>query len=216
MEASTFVTRRFVLEAFKSPSGSIIPTLLIGDNLFVDKMRVGSRGDVIVFPLPEHPEDDFIKRVAATAGDRIEFEDSHPILNGVRVPSCRLGAWSYEDDLQHEGDLFVESIDGHTYLAFYDRTLPSHGHQGPWTVKPGEVFVIGDNRNNAHDSRVWYGGRGGGVPVATVSGVPFVVWLSVADTGVVDWSRVGDPILPGSAASLAPELARCLDTFRAR
>jgi signal peptidase I len=220
---SGLLHRRFVVEAFKIPAASMMPTLRVGDHLFVDKISAWQRGNVVVFPFPEHPNQDFIKRVLAVGGDRIEFDHSHPILNGTPIPSCKVGSFYYDDPdgaVRHQGDLFVESLDGHAYFAFYDRRAePFPERQGPWTVKPGEVFVIGDNRNNSHDSRMWYGGEGGGVPKGTIKGVAAVVWMSVNDQGE-DWNRMGmlvdDLSLPPAFASLAGEVARCRAELRGK
>src|SRR5947209_20528146 len=81
-------------------------------------------------------------------------------------------------------------------------------------AKPGEVWVMGDNRNNSHDSRMWFGGRGGGVPFENIRGRALFVWLSVSDNGM-DWSREGAPVmgrprLPPAAKGLEPQLALCL------
>jgi signal peptidase I len=215
---AALLVRAFLLEAFKIPSGSMIPTLAIGDHLFVDKARRNpGRGDVIVFPSPEHPDQAFVKRVIALPGDRIEFDHSHPILNGVPVSSCKVGSYSYEDrtdpDSKHDGDLFVERVDAHLFFALYDHAAAGADHQGPWTVGPGEVFVLGDNRLNSYDSRMWLGGKGGGLPTSTVLGIPFAVWLSIEDDGV-DWTRTGAPLddlgLPRDGAALAPEVKRCV------
>jgi signal peptidase I len=233
--AVAFALRAFVIEAFKIPSGSMIPTLMIGDHIFVNKFSYGpaipyshsrvwtnmppQRGDVIVFAFPEHPEQDFIKRVVAVGGDKLEARNGHPIINGWEVPSCRVGLWSYNDYdspiSHHEGDLFVEYLGHESYLTFYDRAsgmFPEY--QGPFYAKPGEVWVMGDNRNNSHDSRMWFGGQGGGVPFENIRGRALFVWLSMSDSGV-DWSREGAPVmgrprLPPSAAGLEPQFEQCL------
>ncbi|MCU0658856.1 MAG: signal peptidase I, partial [Polyangiaceae bacterium] len=101
--AVALLLRVFLVEAFKIPSGSMIPTLQVGDHIFVNKLAYGPlvpwartrlfprmpprRGDVIVFEFPENREQDFIKRVIAIPGDKLEVRDSHPYLNGWRVPS---------------------------------------------------------------------------------------------------------------------------------
>jgi signal peptidase I len=233
--AVAFALRAFVIEAFKIPSGSMIPTLMIGDHIFVNKFIYGpavpftharlwtsmppSRGDVMVFEFPEHPEQDFIKRVIAIEGDKLEARSGHPIINGWEVPSCRVGSWAYSDYdapiARHEGELFVEYLGGESFLTFYDHSsgmFPEY--QGPYFAKKGEVWVMGDNRNNSHDSRMWFGGQGGGVPFDNIKGRALFVWLSYSDNGI-DWSREGAPVmgrprLPPSALALLPEFERCL------
>jgi signal peptidase I len=233
--AVAFALRTFVVEAFKIPSGSMIPTLMVGDHIFVNKFSYGPaipythsrvwtsmpprRGDVIVFAFPEHPEQDFIKRVIAVEGDKLEARSGHPIINGWEVPSCRVGNYVYNDYdspiSRHEGDLYVEYLGDESYLTFYDRGgFPEV--QGPYFAKSGEVWVMGDNRNNSHDSRMWFGGRGGGVPFENIRGRALFVWLSVSDNGI-DWSREGAPVmgrprLPPPARALEPQLENCLRT----
>jgi signal peptidase I len=233
--AVALALRTFVVEAFKIPSGSMIPTLMVGDHIFVNKFIYGPaipfttarvwtnmpprRGDVMVFAFPEHPEQDFIKRVIAVPGDKLEARNGHPIVNGWEVPSCRLGTWSYSDYdspiARHEGDLYVEYLGDESFLTFYDHPsglFPEY--QGPFFVKPGEVWVMGDNRNNSHDSRMWFGGQGGGVPFENIKGRALFVWLSINE-GSFDASRLGAPVmgrprLPPSAHALEPQLAECL------
>jgi signal peptidase I len=233
--AVAFALRTFVVEAFKIPSGSMIPTLMVGDHIFVNKFSYGpaipftqsrvwtnmppKRGDVMVFAFPEHPEQDFIKRVIAVEGDTLEARSGHPIINGWEVPSCRVGEWSYSEYdspiSRHVGDLYLEYLGSESYLTFYDRASGySPDYQGPYTVKRGEAWVMGDNRNNSHDSRMWFGGQGGGVPFENIRGRALFVWLSVSESGL-DWSRLGAPVmgrprLPPSAKDLEPALERCL------
>jgi signal peptidase I len=232
--AVALALRTFVIEAFKIPSGSMIPTLMVGDHIFVNKFSYGPaipytnarvwtsmpprRGDVMVFAFPEHPEQDFIKRVIAIPGDRLEARNGHPIINGWEVPSCRVGAWTYSEydsPLRHEGDLFVEYLGKESFLTFYDRAAGAfQEYQGPYVAGEKEVWVMGDNRNNSHDSRMWFGGRGGGVPFDNIRGRALFVWLSVSDNGL-DWSREGAPVmglprLPPSASALQSQLDACL------
>ena len=233
--AVAMALRAFVVEAFKIPSGSMIPTLQVGDHIFVNKFVYGPaipwtdkrvwtsmpphRGDVMVFAFPEHPEQDFIKRVIALPGDRLEAKNGHPWLNGWEVPHCYVGVYSYTEFDQvnpsHEGDLFVEYLEDQSYVTLYDRSAGSFGDvQGPFYAQPGEVWVMGDNRNNSHDSRMWWGGRGGGVPFANIRGKALFVWLSITESGI-DWTRLGAPVmgrprLPTAMRSLEPALDKCL------
>ncbi len=227
--------RSFVVEAFKIPSGSMIPTLRVGDHIFVDKLRYGplvpfgtgrlysrmppARGDVVVFGFPERPEEDFIKRVIGHPGDTIEVFDGHPRINGWEVPHCHAGSFSYSDSdevwSRHEGELFVEFLGDNSYLALLDRAaLGAMDHQGPFTVKPSEFFVMGDNRNNSHDSRLWFGGRGGGVPFDLLKGHALFVWFSASSRGF-DASRIGTvvtghPRVEQANVELQSGIERCL------
>jgi signal peptidase I len=226
--------RAFVVEAFKIPSGSMIPTLQIGDHIFVNKFAYGpaipwthsrlwqsmppERADVMVFLYPEHTDQDFIKRVIALPGDELRVRSGHPILNGWEVPSCLVGTYSYaeqESQLKHEGDLFVEYLGDESYLTLYDHmSFGSAESQGPYYVKPGEVWVMGDNRNNSHDSRAWWNGQGGVVPFDFIKGRALFVWLSMSDSGV-DWSRLGAPVmgrprLPAAMKHLEPAMDKCM------
>lgn len=204
--------RAFVVEAFKIPSGSMIPTLQVGDHIFVNKFTYGpaipwshsrlwsrmppERGDVMVFAYPEHPDQDFIKRVIAQPGDKLEAKGGHPIINGWEVPSCSAGNYSYveqQDGVKHEGEVFVEFLEDEAYLTLYDKSSLQTEYQGPFYVKPNEVYVMGDNRNNSHDSRMWFGGTGGGVPYENIKGRALFVWLSVSES--IDWSRMFAPVM---------------------
>jgi signal peptidase I len=227
--------RTFVVEAFKIPSGSMIPTLRVGDHIFVDKLRYGpllpfgkgrlyarmppARGDVVVFGFPERPDEDFIKRVIGHPGDQIEVFDGHPRINGWDVPHCRAGTFTYSesDDVwgRHEGELDVEFLGENAYLVLHDRAaLGAADHQGPFTVKPGEFFVMGDNRNNSHDSRLWFGGRGGGVPFDLLKGHALFVWFSASSRGF-DASRIGTvvtghPRVEQASVELQAGIEKCL------
>jgi signal peptidase I len=213
------VVRVTLLEAFKIPSAGMAPTLLVGDHIFADKLvyrqRMPRRGEVMVFAFPEHTEQDFVKRVIALPGDTLEAHEGHPVINGWKVPSCRVGPWEYADDdepkLHHQGDVFVEFLGDAPYLTFYDASSPSYGEiQGPFHAKPGEVWVMGDNRNNSHDSRMWFGGQGGGVPRDLFRGRAVSIWLSTGAEGTRAGSSVDGAHLPTSMASLQPALDACL------
>ncbi len=224
--------RAVVVEAFKIPSGSMLPTLQIDDHIFVNKFIYGptvplvgtrvmssmppERGDVIVFefpdPDPSHEGDDFIKRVIALPGDTLEAEHGHPIINGWKVPSCLVGRYPFgrnDGAAASHGDLFVEFLGDVAYLAVYERSGDA-GYEGPFHVGANEVYVMGDNRHNSHDSRRWRGGAGAGVPYENIRGRAMSVWLP--------WSRFLVPVFgeepqlpPHMPAALHEGLERCLE-----
>lgn len=236
--------RMFVVEAFKIPSGSMLPTLQIQDHIFVNKFAYGPlvpgsptrvldrmpprRGDVVVFEFPYPPPgsrgDDYIKRVIAVEGDVFTVENGHPVINGWRVPSCRVGAYVYregEDPDDRRGVLYVEHLGESSYLTLYRNDADDLGGrevEGPYTVQTGEFWVLGDNRDNSSDSRAWRDGRGGGVPYPNVKGRAMFVWLSFDNAGRVPFERLfhrvmGAPILPkGAPPETLARIQECLAT----
>jgi len=213
------VTRALVMEAFKVPSGAMTPTIVVGDHLFVDKTvyrgRAPRRGEVFVFKYPEHPEQDFVKRAIAIGGDTLEVRGGHPFVNGWEVPSCLVGRyrWSDFDGAAHEGDLFVEYLEAEAYLVLLDSSAPGAERQGPYRVDPDETWVLGDNRNNSHDSRMWFGGVGAGVPRSHAKGRARTIWLSPIPSHQ-GADLAGDPVPP--SPELAAPLAKCLTTRPSR
>ncbi|UQA60123.1 signal peptidase I [Polyangium aurulentum] len=224
---------RLFVQAFRIPSGAMMPTLVVGDHIFATRGGgAPSRGDVVVYPFPENPAQAFIKRVLGMPGDTIELVGGRPIINGLLVPHCHVGAVSYEGRSQ---ELYIEYLDGRAYGVLHDvvseektcevdadcdvgmgcRAKICGEVQGPWRVPAGEVWMVGDNRNNSHDSRFWNGGRGGGVPIDTIIARAWLVWMSFGKGGGVVsdrvWARVDDgPVLPASASALKPALDKCL------
>lgn len=226
--------RAIVFEAFKIPSGSMLPTLQIGDHIFVSKFAYGPklplvdqrvmadmpprRGDVIVFEFPdlneEHERQDYIKRVVAIPGDVLEADSGHPIINGWRVPNCRVGHYNFGEQRgfgRKSGELFVEYLEDTAYLALYRDGVSPGRRQGPYHVAPGEVWVMGDNRNNSLDSRAWAnrnGGTGAGVPYENIKGRAMIVWLPAGRMFV---NVMGKPLLPeGADPQLVRNIDRCL------
>lgn len=174
--------RTFVVQAFKIPSGSMIPTLLIGDHILVNKFCYGVKNpldgttwfsledpkphDVIVFKYPVNPSQDFIKRVVGVSGDRIEIVEKKVYVNGA--PFVEPGAVNVEAE-----------------------TLPSvRDNMPPVVVPAGAVFVMGDNRDNSHDSRFW-----GFVDLKAIKGKAFILyWSWDRENLAVRWSRLGKMI----------------------
>ena len=235
--AVAFALRAFVIEAFKIPSGSMIPTLMVGDHIFVNKFSYGpaipythsrvwthmppQRGDVMVFAFPEHPEQDFIKRVIVDPGRQARGQErppDHQRVGGAELPRRAVGATptttrpSAATRATSTSSTWATSRTSRSTIARREAFPTST--RARTTPRTGEVWVMGDNRNNSHDSRMWFGGQGGGVPFENIRGRALFVWLSVSDNGL-DWSREGVPVmgrprLPPTAAGLEPQFEQCL------
>jgi signal peptidase I len=174
--------RTFFVQAFKIPSGSMLPTLEIGDHLLVNKLLYGirvpfvgtrfftffepERGDIIVFVYPEDRDKDFIKRVVGIPGDVIEIRKKQLYRNGKPV------------DRSEE-----------TYAQYTQEVEPGvRDNFGPITVPDGHVFVMGDNRDHSFDSRFW-----GFVPYEDIKGKAFVIyWSWDGEDTWVRWWRLGN------------------------
>ncbi len=211
--------RGFVIEAFKIPSGAMIPTLQVGDHIFVSKSDYlfgsdPSRGDVIVFEFPGDPSKDFVKRVAGVAGDEVSLRGAQLLVNGRAIRTCRVGPTEVRDEgpfgVEVEpSEEFLEWLGETPSLAVYSRAM-SNEEQGPWRVPSDAVFVLGDNRDNSHDSRFW-----GSVPLSSVKGRAQFVWWSNGTEGI-RWDRIGTPIHapPRASGARAERLRRCLGGSR--
>ncbi len=177
--------RTFVVQAFKIPSGSMIPTLLIGDHILVNKFIYGiknpitrktlisigepERNDVIVFKYPVNPKQDFIKRVIGVAGDRIEILDKRVYVNGK---------------------LFEVKNAIHLDSKIISGDFQPRDNLGPIIVPENSLFVMGDNRDNSHDSRFWKF-----VDMDAVKGKAFIMyWSWNREDFSVRWNRIGDMI----------------------
>lgn len=200
--------RAFVFEAFKIPSGSMIPSLQIGDQIWVNKLIFGPRipfttvrliagatpqhGDVIVFVCPEPPNEDYIKRVIGLPGDKVQLIDNVVYLNDQPLPRRPLGAGSFANRdtdgwLKVSAAQFEERLGAHTYTVLQEQgaTAGRHGTMPPFKVPADHLFVMGDNRDHSHDSRVW-----GAVPMRHVIGRSTFIWWSWGEHGL-DVRRLG-------------------------
>ncbi len=205
------VIRSFIIEPFKIPSSSMVPTLLIGDHIFVSKFYYGlrlpltkmwpvhfqkpARGDVIVFIYPIDESRDYIKRVVGVAGDKIRAIGHDLFVNDEMLEHDPVTDTSLPDLAAY--DYYRERIGDKSHLVRYDKNRVDP--EQTFTVPDGQVFVMGDNRDNSQDSRVW-----GGVPLDHLKGKALFIWLSRNCTPVqegvepdlechgVRWNRFGD------------------------
>lgn len=203
---AVLMLRSFVVEPFRIPSGSMMPTLLVGDFILVNKYAYGirlpvinskvinvgapKRGDVVVFRFPKNPNEDYIKRVIGLPGDKISFDNKELYVNGELVKAegnevyqgqCA-GVTMSGTVKQHEDLLGVDHailIDKHKPSVYFDNTVP-----------PGHYFVMGDNRDNSNDSRYW-----GWVPEENLVGRAFMIWMNFDwDNNCQAWNRIGSSI----------------------
>jgi signal peptidase I len=202
-----FALRSFLVEPFKIPSGSMLPTLLVGDFILVNKFTYGirlpivnvkliemnqpERGDVVVFRYPRDETVDYIKRVVGLPGDRVAWVNKKLVINGQPVPTRADGEFVNRDRYQVSKQ-FEETIDGRSHRILIESDAPpvmpfveafpqrENCHYTPesitCTVPPGHYFMMGDNRDNSQDSRVW-----GFVPDRNLVGKAFFIWFNFSD-----------------------------------
>ena len=173
----------FVIKMYKIPSRSMVPTLLVGDQLVVNKLIYGikipyfrntiipitdpQRGDIIVFIYPKDRSLDFIKRVIGIGGDTIEIQDKKIFINGK---------------------LFTNNTGIYTDKIIYPGSVQPRDNFGPITVPKGSLFVLGDNRDESMDSRFW-----GFVDLKDVQGKAFIIyWSWNHDERKIRWQRLGN------------------------
>ena len=197
------IIRSFLFESFKMPSSSMVPTLEIGDHIFVSKFDYGlnipftkwelvkwsepQRGDIVVFLFPKDESLHYVKRVIGVPGDTIEFRGRDLFINGKKAALEKIESDS-------EGEIFEEELDGKKHLLRY---LPPKdagfiGMKQKEVIPPNRFFVVGDNRDQSYDSRSW-----GLISRENIKGKARLIWLSVRPaqdlTGPrrVDWKRSG-------------------------
>jgi signal peptidase I len=200
------VIRAFLVQAFSIPSGSMQPTLLIGDYLLVNKFTYGlrnpltnkvwipismpQRGDVVVFIFPQDPSKDYIKRVVGLPGDRIQIINKKVILNGKELKTPQA---VYDDHL--------------VIPTPQDQTGPARDNLGPVVVPANSYFVMGDNRDHSYDSRFW-----GFVPMDNFRGKAFIMYFSWEGASGQSFFEA----LAGGAKGLVSHLSWNSNNFRVR
>ncbi|WP_028312943.1 signal peptidase I [Derxia gummosa] len=208
---SVFLLRSFVVEPFRIPSGSMIPTLVVGDLILVNKFSYGirlpvlntkvidngnpQRGDVMVFRYPKDPSVDYIKRVVGVPGDEVVYRDKRLTVNGVDYPTERVDDY-FDGDRVSYLQQYQETVGSLTHRVLVDERRPAEVnpenfegrencsydvHGFRCKVPAGHYFMMGDNRDNSLDSRYW-----GFVPDANIVGKAFFVWMNLSDL-----SRIG-------------------------
>ena len=204
--------RSFLVEPFRIPSNSMMPTLLTGDFILVNKFSYGirlpmfnnkvieigepERGDVVVFRYPDDPSIPYIKRIIALPGDQIEYNDTNKMLyiNNEPVPQQLIK--SYQGVGSGSGmtgsELRIEELPGakHEILIIPNGGQPAVNNK--WTVPQKQYVVFGDNRDNSRDSRFW-----GTVPEENLIGKAFLIWMNFDlqnKNGAISWQRIGTTI----------------------
>ena len=201
---AVFLLRAFVVEPFRIPSGSMLPSLFIGDFILVSKFSYGvrlpilkkklipmgdpDRGDVMVFRFPRDPKTNFIKRVVGLPGDVVSYHNKRLAINGKPVPieASDLIDWPTKDSSEGRIRSFFERFGEEKHAILIDTLRSANSIRV--TVPEGQYFVMGDNRDHSNDSRYW-----GFVPEEFIVGKAFFIWFSWDSVGdnFVNWKRIG-------------------------
>lgn len=194
--AIVLVLRSFLIEPFQIPSGSMLPTLEVGDFILVNKYQYGlrlpvagtkvveiedpQRGDIVVFKFPQDGKTNYIKRVIGLPGDTIRYDEKQLFINGNLVDERLLAKLSpYK--------LYEEKVGDTTHKLIEHQLRRNIESEGEWIVPENSYFVMGDNRDNSNDSRFW-----GFVPDELIVGKAFAIWMHWPSlTSLPSFSRAG-------------------------
>jgi signal peptidase I len=195
-----FIFRSIIFEPFKIPSGSMIPTLMIGDFILVNKLEYGfkipfsdmfsdpiyigpsgkpKRGDVIVFKYPQDTSLNYIKRVIGLPGETVEIRDSVVFVNGAPLAVQEIEGVEIMDDMDDKYKVynlrfFKSEMEGRNFVLQTNEDSLYTTKFGPVEIPDGHYFVLGDNRDFSADSRYW-----GFVPFGHIKGRALMVWFSM-------------------------------------
>jgi len=200
------ILRSFLIEPFRIPSGSMMPTLLDGDFILVNKFTYGvrlpvintkiidigepKRGDVAVFRYPNDPSVDYIKRIIGVPGDHIVYRNKQLYINGEQIKLTDFGRYEAPGvGITMAGaEMLEEDLKTKTHHILIDHDRQTINKE--FYVGENEYFVMGDNRDNSNDSRYW-----GMVPEKNLVGRAFMIWMNWDGTNNgVTWSRIGQSI----------------------
>ncbi|SRR5579883_545732 len=202
-----FLIRSFLYEPFRIPTGSLKPTLNVGDFIVVNKFDYGvrlpvlhkkifkvsepKRGDIFVFRWPPNPSVDFIKRVVGVPGDHISYIDKVLYINGEKIPQSFIKNTTDEDETGHSWtvELKLENLLGIEHEIYQTPSRIDTDFRD-LVVPKGMYFAMGDNRDDSADSRFW-----GFVPEENIVGKASMVWMSWnSDDHSIRWDRIGRKI----------------------
>jgi len=194
------IIRSFIFEPFRIPSGSMMPTLVQGDYIFVKKYSYGlrwpvlekkfietgapKRGDVVVFRLPSDPRINYIKRVVGLPGDTIVYQEHQLTVNGEQMSLIK----HPDTELSESAWIFIENLDGREHEIRISRP-ESRSTERTYTVPEGHFFMMGDNRDNSQDSRFI-----GEIPETHLVGEAVRIWMHMDGLEWPTWSRIGTKI----------------------
>lgn len=197
------VVRSFLFEPFRIPSSSMVPTLLVGDFLFVNKFTYGlrlpvintkfvelgepERGDVMVFRLPSDPSVNYIKRIVGLPGDTIVYANKRLIINGEPVAMRQEG--EVRQPSGRRAILATETLGSVTHELLVEPFTMSR--EGRYEVPAGHYFMMGDNRDNSQDSRYQ---QVGFVPEANIVGKAVRIWMNWDFPAAPRWGRIGNAV----------------------